>query len=139
MYRTMLKSKIHRATVTHADLHYVGSVTVDRDLMDAADLLPGELVAIVDVTNGSRLETYVIEGERGSGVIGINGAAAHLVQPGDLVILISYLQVAYGEEGGYAPRVVHVDAGNRIVDLDADLSAPVVGTPAQRSPHAVTA
>lgn len=138
MYRTMLKSKIHRATVTHADLHYVGSVTVDRDLMDAADLLPGELVAIVDVTNGSRLETYVIEGERGSGVIGINGAAAHLVQPGDLVILISYLQVAYGEEGGYSPRVVHVDAGNRIVELDADLSAPVAGTVAQRSPHAVS-
>lgn len=137
MYRTMLKSKIHRATVTHADLHYVGSVTVDRDLMDAADLLPGELVAIVDVTNGSRLETYVIEGERGSGVIGINGAAAHLVQPGDLVILISYLQVAYGEESEYCPRVVHVDAGNRIVELDADLSAPVEGTPAQRSPHAV--
>lgn len=93
MLRTMFKSKIHRATVTHADLHYVGSVTVDRDLMDAADLLPGELVHIVDITNGARLETYVIEGERGSGVIGVNGAAAHLVRPGDLVILISYAQV----------------------------------------------
>lgn len=137
MYRTMLKSKIHRATVTHADLDYVGSVTVDRDLMDAADLLPGELVAIVDVTNGSRLETYVIEGERGSGVIGINGAAAHLVHPGDLVILITYLQVAYGEEGGYAPRVVHVDARNRIVELGSDASAPVDGTPQQRSPFSV--
>src|SRR6266508_1252478 len=79
MLRTMLKSKIHRATVTQADLYYVGSVTVDEDLMDAADLLPGEQVAIVDVTNGARLETYVIPGERGSGVIGINGAAAHLV------------------------------------------------------------
>ena len=90
MMRTMLKSKIHRATVTQADLHYVGSVTVDEDLLDAADLLPGEQVAIVDVTNGARLETYVIPGERGSGVIGINGAAAHLVHPGDLVILISY-------------------------------------------------
>src|SRR5918999_5090895 len=88
--RIMMKSKIHRATVTQADLHYVGSVTIDGDLLDAADLVPGEQVAIVDVTNGARLETYVIPGERGSGVIGINGAAAHLVHPGDLVILISY-------------------------------------------------
>ena len=93
LIRTMLKSKIHRATVTQADLHYVGSVTVDEDLLDAADLLPGEQVAIVDVTNGARLETYVIPGPRGSGVIGINGAAAHLVHPGDLVILISYAQM----------------------------------------------
>ena len=82
MLRTMMKSKIHRATVTQADLHYVGSVTVDEDLLDAADLLPGELVHIVDVTNGARLETYTIAGERGSGVLGINGAAARLVQPG---------------------------------------------------------
>ena len=93
MYRTMLKSKIHRATVTQADLHYVGSVTIDEDLMDAADLLPGEQVAIVDIDNGARLETYVIPGPRGTGVIGINGAAARLVHPGDLVILISYMQV----------------------------------------------
>jgi aspartate 1-decarboxylase len=133
----MLKSKIHRATVTHADLHYVGSVTVDRDLMDAADLLPGELVAIVDVTNGSRLETYVIEGERGSGVIGINGAAAHLVRPGDLVILISYLQVGYGEEQGYTPRVVHVDGRNRIVQLGEDAGLPAPGADQARSPHSV--
>jgi len=132
----MLKSKIHRATVTHADLHYVGSVTVDRDLLDAADLLPGELVAIVDVTTGARLETYVIEGERGSGVIGINGAAAHLVHPGDIVILISYLQVAYGEEHAYAPRIVHVDAANRIVQLGTDASAPVPGSTTSRSPQA---
>jgi aspartate 1-decarboxylase len=137
MYRTMLKSKIHRATVTHADLHYVGSVTVDRDLMDAADLLPGELVAIVDVTNGARLETYVIEGERGSGVIGINGAAAHLVQPGDIVILISYLHIAYGDEQAYAPRVVHVDAANRIAELGADASAPVPGSDQMRAPLSV--
>ncbi|MBR7839394.1 aspartate 1-decarboxylase [Actinospica durhamensis] len=137
MYRTMLKSKIHRATVTHADLDYVGSVTVDRDLMEAADLLAGELVALVDVTNGARLETYVIEGERGSGVIGINGAAAHLVHPGDLVILISYLQVAYGAEAGYSPRVVHVDAANRVLRLGDDASAPVEGTAQQRAPHAV--
>lgn len=92
MLRTMMKSKIHRATVTQADLHYVGSVTVDEDLLDAADLLPGELVHIVDITNGARLETYTIAGPRGGGVIGINGAAAHLVHPGDLVILISYAQ-----------------------------------------------
>ena len=93
MLRTMMKSKIHRATVTQADLHYVGSVTVDEDLLDAADLLAGELVHIVDVTNGARLETYTIAGERGSGVIGINGAAARLVHPGDTVILIGYGQM----------------------------------------------
>ncbi|EEP72077.1 aspartate alpha-decarboxylase [Micromonospora sp. ATCC 39149] len=103
MFRTMLKSKIHRATVTQADLHYVGSVTVDQDLLDAADLLPGEQVAIVDVTNGARLETYVIPGERGSGVVGINGAAAHLVHPGDLVILISYGQFDDAEARAYRP------------------------------------
>ena len=97
MLRTMMKSKIHRATVTQADLHYVGSVTVDDDLLDAADLLPGELVHIVDITNGARLETYTIAGERGSGVIGINGAAAHLVHPGDLVILIGYGQMETAE------------------------------------------
>ncbi len=85
----MLKSKIHRATVTQADLHYVGSITIDADLMDAADLLPGEQVAVLDITTGARLETYAIEGERGSGVVGINGAAAHLVRPGDLVIVVS--------------------------------------------------
>ena len=120
MYRTMLKSKIHRATVTQADLHYVGSVTVDEDLMDAADLLPGEQVAIVDVSNGARLETYVIAGERGSGVIGINGAAAHLVHPGDLVILIAYGQMDDAEARAYRPRVVFVDGDNRVVDLGSD-------------------
>ncbi|WP_329068566.1 aspartate 1-decarboxylase [Amycolatopsis sp. NBC_01480] len=120
MYRTMLKSKIHRATVTQADLHYVGSVTVDEDLMEAADLLPGEQVSIVDVTNGARLETYVIKGERGSGVLGINGAAAHLVHPGDLVILISYGQMDNAEAAGYEPRVVFVSEDNRIVERGAD-------------------
>ncbi|MFF9765909.1 aspartate 1-decarboxylase [Streptomyces sp. NPDC014636] len=139
MFRTMFKSKIHRATVTQADLHYVGSVTIDADLLDAADLLPGELVHIVDITNGARLETYVIEGERGSGVVGINGAAAHLVHPGDLVIIISYAQVADAEARELRPRVVHVDAGNKIVSLGADPSEPVPGSDQQRSPQAVGA
>ena len=120
MFRTMLKSKIHRATVTQADLHYVGSVTVDADLMDAADLLEGEQVAIVDVTNGARLETYVITGERGSGVIGINGAAAHLVHPGDLVILLSYGVMDELEARSVRPKVVFVDADNRVLDRGAD-------------------
>ncbi|GHE94594.1 aspartate 1-decarboxylase [Streptomyces griseoluteus] len=135
----MFKSKIHRATVTQADLHYVGSVTIDAELLEAADLLPGELVHIVDITNGARLETYVIEGERGSGVIGINGAAAHLVQPGDLVIIISYAQVSDAEARELKPRVVHVDAGNRIVALGSDASEPVPGSDQQRSPQAVSA
>ncbi|MET8786239.1 MULTISPECIES: aspartate 1-decarboxylase [unclassified Streptomyces] len=139
MLRTMFKSKIHRATVTQADLHYVGSVTIDADLLDAADLLPGELVHIVDVTNGARLETYVIEGERGSGVIGINGAAAHLVRPGDLVIVISYAQVPDAEARTLRPRVVHVDRDNRIVARGSDPSAPVPGSDQERSPQAVTA
>lgn len=116
----MFKSKIHRATVTQADLHYVGSVTIDADLLAAADLLPGELVSIVDITNGARLETYVIEGEAGSGIIGINGAAAHLVHPGDLVIIISYGQYDSVELEHYEPKVVHVDADNRILAIGAD-------------------
>src|SRR5947209_19223517 len=119
----MLKSKSHRATVTPADLHYVRSVTIDEDLMDAADLLPGEQVAIVDINNGARLETYVIPGERGTGVIGINGAAARLVAPGDLVILISYGQLETAEARIYQPRIVHVDAANRIIELGADAAA----------------
>ena len=120
MFRTMLKSKIHRATVTQADLHYVGSVTIDEDLMDAADLLAGEQVAIVDVTNGARLETYAIAGPRGSGVIGINGAAARLVHEGDLVIIISYCTVADAEARTLRPKVVFVDAGNRIIGTGGD-------------------
>ncbi|HEX6312042.1 MAG TPA: aspartate 1-decarboxylase [Acidimicrobiia bacterium] len=128
MLRTMMKSKIHRATVTQADLHYVGSVTVDEDLLDAADLLPGELVHIVDITNGARLETYTIAGERGSGVIGINGAAARLVQPGDLVILIAYGQMETAEAREYKPRVVFVDADNRVVGTGDDPAEALPGT-----------
>ena len=120
MLRTMFTGKIHRATVTHADLHYVGSITVDLDLLDAADILPGELVSIVDVTNGSRLETYTIAGERGSGVIGINGAAAHLVDVGDLVILIAYGQMTTEEARELTPSVVHVDGRNRVVAVGSD-------------------
>jgi aspartate 1-decarboxylase len=123
----MLKSKIHRATVTQADLHYVGSVTIDEELMDAADLLPGEQVAIVDVTNGARLETYVIPGPRNSGVIGINGAAAHLMHPGDLVILISYGQLDDALARTYLPKIVHVDAANRVIELGSDPAAAVPG------------
>jgi aspartate 1-decarboxylase len=114
MRRRMMKSKIHRATVTDADLHYVGSVTVDPDLMDAADILEFEQVAVVDIDNGARLETYVITGERGSGEICLNGAAAHLIHPGDKVILISYCEVDDTElADGWEPRVVHVDTANR--------------------------
>ena len=127
MLRTMLKSKIHRATVTQADLHYVGSVTVDEDLLDAADLLAGELVHIVDVTNGARLETYTIAGERGSGVIGINGAAARLVHPGDVVILIAYGQMETAEAKELAPSVVFVDADNRIAGTGSDPAEALPG------------
>jgi len=112
--RTMMKSKLHRATVTMADLDYVGSITIDRDLMDAADLLENERVQVLDVTNGARLETYVIEGERGSGVIGINGAAAHLVHPGDLVLVVSYADMDDEEARGWKPTVVLVDSENRV-------------------------
>jgi aspartate 1-decarboxylase len=106
--------------VTHADLHYVGSVTIDADLLDAADILPGEQVTIVDITNGARLVTYVIEGERGGGVLGINGAAAHLVAVGDLVIVIAYQTMSDAEARSFTPRIVHVDAANRIVRLGSD-------------------
>ncbi|GAA3681594.1 aspartate 1-decarboxylase [Nonomuraea antimicrobica] len=125
MLRSMLKSKIHRCTVTRADLHYVGSLTVDEDLMEQADLLAGEHVHVVDVTNGARLETYVIPGERGSQVIGVNGAAAHLVHVGDLVIIISYAGVSDAEARALRPRVIFVDAGNRVVGAGGDpASAP---------------
>jgi aspartate 1-decarboxylase len=126
--RTMLTAKIHRATVTQADLHYVGSVTVDADLLDAADLLPGEKVAIVDITNGARLETYVIPGPRGSGVLGINGAAARLVHIGDLVILIAYGVMDDAEARTRTPKVVFVDSENRVVGTGADPAEALPGT-----------
>jgi aspartate 1-decarboxylase len=123
----MLKSKIHRATVTEADLHYVGSVAIDRDLMDAADLLEGEKVAIADITNGARLETYVISAPRGSGTITINGAAAHLVHAGDLVIIMNYAAMDDAEAKRWKPIVVHVDEKNRVISLGNDPSEPVPG------------
>jgi aspartate 1-decarboxylase len=132
----MLTAKIHRATVTHADLDYVGSITVDTDLLEAADILAGEKVSVVDVTNGARLETYTIAGERGSGVIGINGAAAHLIHPNDIVIVIAYGQFTTEEARAFTPRIVHVDAANRILALDRD-AASAVAPGLQRAPHAV--
>ncbi len=132
MMRIMMKSKIHRATVTQADLDYVGSVTLDSALMEAADLLEGEKVAIVDITNGARIETYVISGPAGSGVIGINGAAARLVHEGDLVIIISYGMFEDAEARALKPRVVHVDEKNHIVRLGADVGEPVPGTKQKR-------
>ncbi|MBO1752978.1 aspartate 1-decarboxylase [Actinotalea sp. BY-33] len=125
--RTMMVGKIHRATVTAADLHYVGSVTVDTALLEAADILPGQQVDIVDVTNGSRLTTYALAGERGSGTVCINGAAAHLVDPGDLVILIAYAAMPDAEARTYSPRVVHVDERNHIVELGEDPGTPPPG------------
>lgn len=115
-----MKSKIHRATVTQADLDYVGSITIDADLMRASDLLEGEKVDVVDVTNGNRLSTYVITGEAGSGIIGINGAAAHLVKPDDLVIIIGYGQVEDAEARDFKGAVVFVDAANRQVSIGDD-------------------
>ncbi|HEY0637768.1 MAG TPA: aspartate 1-decarboxylase [Pseudonocardiaceae bacterium] len=136
MNRTMLKSKVHRATVTQSDLHYVGSLTMDPELMEAADLLPNELVHVLDIDNGNRLETYVIEGERGTGVIGINGAAARMVHTGDLVIIASYAVVSDAEARELTPRVVHVDRANRIVALGDDSS---VGPTGERVYQAVEA
>jgi aspartate 1-decarboxylase len=123
MQRTMLKSKIHRATITACDLHYVGSITIDAELLEAADILPHEQVAVVDIDNGARFETYTIAGDRGSGEIKLNGAAARLVHRGDTIIVISY--AAYGGEelSSHVPRVVHVDAHNQILAVDEHVDA----------------
>ena len=132
MMRIMMKSKIHRATVTQADLDYVGSVTIDADLLEAAELLEGEQVAIVDNTNGARIETYVIPGPRGSGVIGINGAAAHLVHPCDMVISMSYAIMDDADARALKPHVVHVDERNRVVKIGNDPAEPVPGSNQKR-------
>jgi aspartate 1-decarboxylase len=118
MQRTMLKSKIHRATVTECDLHYVGSITIDPDLLEAADIHEFEQVAVVDIDNGARFETYTIAGERGSGDIKVNGAAARLVHRGDTIIVISYAGYDPDDLEHYHPRVVHVDAHNQIMQID---------------------
>lgn len=123
--RSMFKSKIHRATVTHADLDYEGSVTIDLDLLEAADIVPNEEVQIWNVTRGTRLATYALEGDRGSGVICINGAAAHLCRPGDLVILATFVQVDEADVGTHQPKVVLVDERNRIKDANlAEIAGP---------------
>jgi aspartate 1-decarboxylase len=119
MNRKMLRSSIQGATVTQTDLHYVGSVTVDLDLLEAADILPGELVAILDGTNGARLETYVIAGERGSGVLGINGAAAHLVHVGDTVALLTYAEMTAEEAEAYRPAVVLASERNAAAKVES--------------------
>ena len=116
MFRTMLKSKIHRATVTDANLNYIGSITIDQDLMDAANILPNEQVHIVNNNNGARLETYVIAGPRGSGMICLNGAAARMVQKGDIIIIIGYGIFEENEARTYKADLVFVDANNRIVE-----------------------
>ena len=123
MQRTMLKSKIHRATVTGSDLHYVGSITIDPELLEAADIRPHEQVAVVDVDNGARFETYTIAGERGSGDMKVNGAAARLVHRGDTIIVISYGGYDREELHTYEPRVVHVRAGsNEVIEINDEVA-----------------
>ena len=126
MLRHFLLGKIHRATVTRADLDYVGSITIDAGLIEAAGLFENEKVDIYDVTNGARLSTYVIPGKRGGGEIGINGAAAHLVQRGDLVIIANYGWMTAAEAAEHRPRIVHVDANNRIVELAQEERTPLL-------------
>lgn len=118
MFVTMYKSKLHRATVTEANLNYVGSITIDQDLLDAAGLLAGEKVQIVNNNNGARLETYTISGERGSGIICLNGAAARLVQPGDIVIIIAYGMMSQAEATSFKPKVVYLDSDNKVISRD---------------------
>jgi aspartate 1-decarboxylase len=123
MQRVMLKSKIHRATVTDCDLHYVGSITIDPDLLEAADILEHEQVHVVDVDNGARFETYTIAGQRGSGDMRVNGAAARLVHRGDTIIVISYGSYTEADLQRYEPRVVHVEAEtNRIITIDEQVA-----------------
>lgn len=129
MQRTMLKSKIHRATVTDADLHYVGSITIDPDLLEAADIHEYEQVAVVNIDNGQRFETYTIAGTRGSGEVKVNGAAARLVHRGDLVIVISYAQYDAAELAGHEPVVVHVARGsNAVLEVDAEVATLRTGS-----------
>lgn len=124
MVRTVFKSKIHRATITHADVHYEGSVTIDRTLMEAADIVPWERVHLWNVTRGTRLETYAIVGPPGSGLVCVNGAAAHLNRPGDLVIIATFAEFGPRELARHVPRVVRVDRRNRILGREAEVPGP---------------
>ncbi|WP_191560987.1 aspartate 1-decarboxylase [Metabacillus idriensis] len=117
MFRTMMKGKIHRARVTEANLNYVGSITIDEDILDAVDMLPNEKVQIVNNNNGARFETYIIPGQRGSGIVCLNGAAARLVQEGDVVIIISYAMVSEEKVHGHTPKVAIMDENNQIVEI----------------------
>lgn len=121
--RPMIQGKIHRAKVTGADLHYVGSITIDEDLLDAADIAPGQRVDIADVDNGNRLSTYTIAGSRGSGVVQLNGAAAHMVSVGDLVIIMAYCQVPESQVRCWKPAVAFVDEENRLIEAGDDAGA----------------
>ena len=116
--RTVMNSKIHRATVTEADINYIGSITIDEELVEAANISEWEKIEVLNITNGSRLETYVILGERGSGEICINGAAAHLVNPGDLVILVTYKTIEEEKINQHLPTIIHVNGRNEIIDID---------------------
>ena len=139
MQRVMLKSKIHRATLTGSDLHYVGSITIDPDLLGAADILEHEQVHVLDIDNGARFETYTIAGERGSGVMQVNGAAARLVHSGDTIIVVSYASYEESEMEHYRPRVVHVEANtNRIITVD-DAVATLLSSEAVPSAATVSA
>ena len=140
MQRVMLKSKIHRATVTDCDLHYVGSITIDPDLLEAADILEHEQVHVVDIDNGARLQTYTIAGERGSGAMKINGAAARLVHRGDTIIVISYANYDRSELERYEPRVVHVEANtNRIITVDDAVATLLTSEPPTQGAYEVPA
>lgn len=127
MRLTMCKSKIHRATVTQADLNYEGSITIDEDLLKASGILPFEKVQVVDINNGARLETYTYAGPAGSGTVCLNGAAARLVHPGDKVIIISYAEMEVDEAERHQPRLVLVDDNNRVKDILTGVDQPVVG------------
>ncbi len=137
MQRQMLKSKIHRATITDCDLHYVGSITIDADLLEQANILEHELVHVLDIDNGARFETYTIAGARGSGMMQVNGAAARLVQQGDKIIVVTYASYDEAELAHYRPVVVHVDDENRPVSVDSEvaklLGSSVVGDPRERT------
>ncbi|HEV7918082.1 MAG TPA: aspartate 1-decarboxylase [Solirubrobacterales bacterium] len=136
MQRQMLKSKIHRATITDCDLHYVGSITIDADLLDQANILEHEKVHVLDIDNGARFETYTIAGERGSGMMQVNGAAARLVAKGDKIIVVTYATYDEAELESYVPVVVHVDDDNNPVSVDSEvaklLGQSIVGDPRER-------